>query len=39
MDNFDIALLKETHINESKVLEFRMEHVQPCPVFPREFRR
>jgi hypothetical protein len=25
MDNFDIALLKETHVGESKVVEFRME--------------
>ena len=25
MDNWDIALLKETHFSESKVLEFRME--------------
>lgn len=25
MDNWDIALLKETHFTESKVLEFRME--------------
>jgi hypothetical protein len=25
MENFDIAFLKETHISESKVLEFRME--------------
>lgn len=25
MDNWDIALLKDTHFSESKVLEFRME--------------
>ena len=25
MNNWDIALLKETHVTESKVLEFRME--------------
>jgi hypothetical protein len=25
LDNWDIALLKETHFSESKVLEFRME--------------
>jgi hypothetical protein len=25
MDNWDIALLKETHFTESRVLEFRME--------------
>jgi len=25
MENFDIALLKETHVSESKVLEFRLE--------------
>jgi hypothetical protein len=25
MNNWDIALLKETHLTESKVLEFRME--------------
>ena len=31
MENFDIALLKETHLSESKVMEFRMERHVAAP--------